>query len=128
MRHTIYYLLSACLVTLLLSCNKEEPQAVSAEFTTNIENNTLGLRDGFTVYTSETEGEFLTYFKGDSEESSWPEGFGTPFDEGTDSLVVSGYGAEGTFTFTVVATSYGNWGETVLQDVHSIDITVAAAE
>ena len=107
------------------SCNKEEPLPVSARFTTSIQNNTLGTKDGFTVYLQEAEGEFLAYFKGGTEETSWGTGYGIPIDAATDSLRISAYGKEGTFTFTVVATSYGNWGETVDQDVQSVNITVS---
>lgn len=123
-----YILLTAVFAALLLtSCNTEDPLPVSAEFTTNIQNNTLATNEGFTVYTSEAEGEFLTYFKGNNEESSWPDGFGRSFEVGTDSVVLSAYGLEGTYTFTLVATSYGDWGETVDQDVQSVEINVVAA-
>jgi hypothetical protein len=115
------------LVLLLMAgpgCNREEPLPVSARFTTNIQNNTLGAKDGFTVYLQEAQGEFLAYFKGATEENSWGTGFGIPIDAATDSLKIAAYGAAGTYTFTLVATSYGNWGETVDQDVRSIEITV----
>ena len=114
----------ALLLLIVPGCNKEEPLPVSAKFTTNIQNNTLGTKKGFTVYLDKTEGEFLAYFKGSTEQNSWGTGYGIPVDPGTDSLSISAYGVEGTFTFTLVATSYGNWGETVEQDVQSIDITV----
>ena len=101
---------------------------VSAEFTTNIQNNTLGTSERFTVYTDQAEGEFLAYFKGDKESTTWDTGYGRTFSMGTDSLVISPYGTEGTYTFTVVATSYGNWGETVNRDVKSMEITVVVEE
>lgn len=105
-------------------CNKENPIPVSARFSTNIQNNTLTTKQGFTVYLEDAEGEFLAYFKGANEENSWGTGYGIPVDASADSLRISAYGVAGTFTFTLVATSYGNWGETVEQDVQSIDIAV----
>lgn len=109
-------------------CNEEAPLPVSATFTTNIQNNTLASNEGFTLYLSETHGEFLTYFKGSNEGNTFGTGYGTSIELGIDSMRISPYGAEGTYSFTLVATSYGNWGETVEQDVQSIDITVVPAE
>lgn len=128
MKNSIICITVVSLFLVLAACNKEEPMPVSAKFTTNIQNNTLAANRGFTVYTSETEGEFLTYFRGSSEESSYGTGYGTSMELGTDSLVFSSYGIEGTYTFSLVAISYGNWGETVIEDVQSIDIAVVAAE
>jgi hypothetical protein len=124
MKNNIYFLTVISLFLVLSACNKEDPLPVSSEFTTNIQNNTLTSREGYTVYTSKAKGEFLTYFKGDKEESSFGTGYGTSLEVGSDSLVLSSYGAEGTYTFTLVAISYGNWGETVLQEETSIEITV----
>ena len=127
MKNRIYILTAISLFLVLSACNTEDPMPVSALFTTNIQNN-LQVGQKFTVYTSESNGEFLTYFKGNSEETSYGTGYGTGMELGTDSLVLSSYVSEGTYTFTLVATSYGNWGETVNQDVQSIDIVVVAAE
>ena len=124
MKSNIFFLTIALLVLVLTGCNKEAPMPVSAKFTTNIQNNTLTTKQAFTVYLADAEGEFLAYFKGATEENSWGTGYGIPIDAATDSLNISAYGVEGTYTFTLVATSYGNWGETVEQDVQSIDITV----
>lgn len=126
MKCNIFVLTILALFLIPYSCNKEEPMPVSAAFTTNIVNGTLTSRQGFSVYTSETEGEFLTYFRGSNEDNSYGTGNGTVMEVGTDSLFISAYGGEGTYTFTLVATSYGNWGTTVAQDVQSIDITVVA--
>ena len=115
-------------MVVLCGCNKEDPLPVSASFTTNIQNNTLAHNQAFTIYLDEAEGEFLAYFKGDRESNTWGAGYGTNIALGTDSLRISAYGVEGTYTFTVVATSYGNWGETVAQDVRSIDINVVTAQ
>ncbi len=77
------------------------------------------------IYLSDATGEFLTYFKGDLEDNTYPTGYGTTLEVGIDSLVLAYYN-EGTYTFTLVATSYGDWGETVAQDVQSVDINVVA--
>jgi len=128
MKNNIFILAVISLFLVLSACNSEDPLPVSAKFTTNIQNNTILTNQRFTVYTSGAEGEFLTYFRGNSEETSYGSGYGTSLEVGSDSLVFSSYGAEGTYTFTLVAISYGDWGETVLQDVQSIDITVVPAE
>ena len=128
MKTRILYLALLGLFMGSTSCNKEKPLPVSAEFTTNIQNNTLKSNEGFTVYLSEACGEFLTYFKGSRESDSYGTGNGRNIELGTDSMNISAYGTVGTYTFTLVATSYGNWGETVDQDVQSVDITVVAAE
>ena len=126
MKSKIYLLAMLTLFLIPYGCNKEDPMPVSASFKTNIVNSTLTTKQGFTVYTSEAKGEFLTYFKGSREDNSYGTGNGTVMEAGTDSLVISSYGIEGTYTFTLVSTSYGNWGTTVAQDVQSIDITVVA--
>lgn len=121
-------ILTIVILMIMQACNKEEPLPVSAKFTTTIQNNTLSVGERFTVYMSETTGEFLTYFKGDKEGTSYVGGFGTSLEVGTDSISLSGYSTEGIYTFTLVATSYGNWGEKMDQDVQSIDITVVSKE
>jgi len=127
MKNNIFILAILALFLLPFSCNKEEPEPVSAAFTTNLQNNTMNAGDRVTFYLEDATGEFLTYFRGDNEENSYGTGYGTTLDVGIDSLVLPYYN-EGSFTFTLVATSYGNWGETVNQDVQSVDITVEAAE
>jgi len=128
MKNKLAFFTLALMGLILSGCNKEVPMPASAKFSTNIQNNTLGTKQPFTVYLEDAEGEFLAYFKGDNEGTSWGTGFGIPVDPGADSLSISAYGIEGTFTFTLVATSYGNWGETVEQDIQSIDIQVVAEE
>ena len=127
MKNNIFILATLALFLLPYSCNKEEPAPVSAAFTTNLQNNTMNAGERVTFYLEDATGEFLTYFRGDNEENSYGTGYGTILDLGIDSLVLPYYN-EGTFTFTLVAISYGNWGETVSQDNQSIDITVEAAE
>jgi len=113
---------------LFTGCNKEEAPETSAAFTTNIQQGTLETGEGFTVYLDQAKGEFLTYFKGDKEGTTYGTGYGRVIGTGTDSLVLSAYGTPGTYTFTLVARSYGNWGSTLVEDVQSIDISVAAPE
>ncbi len=129
----------AAVIMLLVAyaCNKEEPVTPSAEFTTNIENNTLNSGQGFVVYLDQTEGEFLTYFRGHRMSSTYdpndPTREGSAISNDADSVVVAGYpapsvGTDTTYTFTMVASSSGNWAEDYEQDVKSIDINVVAAE
>jgi hypothetical protein len=118
------------LILAAVSCNKEEPLPVSAKFTTSVQNGTLTATQSFTVYTGETTGEFVTYFKGGKVETTYGTGFGVAIEPGIDSVLITPYGwsvqasADTTYTFTIVATSYGDWGETVVQDVQSVDIKV----
>ncbi len=112
---------------ILFGCNKEEPAAVSAAFTTNLVNNTVGVGDPVTVYLQDATGEFLTYFMGLDSTDSYGTGTGKSLETGTDSLVLTYYTA-GKYEFTLVAISYGNWGETVSEARQSLDITVVADE
>ena len=109
-------------------CNKEEAIPPSADFTTNLQNNTLKKGKGFTIYLDNVQGEFLVYFKGATEATTYsatdPTRTGTAFSRDLDSLAISGYSASGDFVFTVVASSSGNWAEDYLQDVKSITIKV----
>jgi hypothetical protein len=120
------------LILAAVSCNKEEPLPVSAKFTTSVQNGTLTATQSFTVYTGETTGEFVTYFKGGKVETTYGTGFGVAIEPGIDSVLITPYGwsvqasADTTYTFTIVATSYGDWGETVAQDVQSVDIKVVS--
>lgn len=121
-------ILVAILAILLIpnSCNKEEPGPTSAAFTTSLQNNTMNAGGSVTFYLEDATGDFLTYFRGTDPANTYGTGYGTTLEQGTDSLSLNYYNA-GTFTFTLVATSYGNWGETILQDVQSVDITVVEA-
>ena len=109
-------------------CNKEDAITPSADFTTNLQNNTLKKSASFTVYLDNVQGEFMVYFKGATDETTYsatdPTRMGTPFSTDLDSLVVPGYSASGDFVFTVVASSSGNWAEDYLQDMKSITIKV----
>ncbi len=119
------YIIPVALAVMILSagCNKEEPRPVSAAFTTSLTDNTSTVGRPVTFYTGDAAGDFLTYFKGDREENTYGTGYGTALEVGTDSFNLI-YNTAGSYTFTLVATSYGNWGETREQDVQSVDITV----
>lgn len=109
-------------------CNKEEAITPSADFSTNLQNNTLKKGASFTLYLDNVQGEFMVYFKGATEATTYsttdPTRTGTPFSTDLDSLVISGYSASGDFVFTVVASSSGNWAEDYLQDIKSVTIKV----
>lgn len=123
-------LLSAIIMLLIVTtaCNKEEAITPSADFTTNITNNTLKKGQGFTLYLDGVDGEFLVYFKGNNEAATYnaddPTRLGTPISNGLDSLAIMGYTTSGEYVFTLVASSSGNWGEDYFQDVKSVTITV----
>lgn len=112
----------------ILGCNKEDPVQPSAEFTTNIQGNTLQRNQGFTVYLDRVQGEFLVYFRGLTEATTFSPTdktrLGTPFSNELDSLVFAGYPNAGEYTFTIVASSSGNWAQDYVQDVKSLTITV----
>ena len=114
-----------------VACNKEEPLTPSANFTTNIQNNTLMAGQGFVVYLDDVQGEFLTYFRGNTFETTYdpndPRKRGTAFSSDLDSLVLPGYSTpDTTFVFTLVASSSGNWAKDYVQDVKSISIAITA--
>jgi hypothetical protein len=112
----------------VLGCVKEDAISPSADFTTNLQNNTVKKGKSFTIYLDNVQGEFLVYFKGATEETTYdsadPTRIGTPFSNDLDSLVIPAYSAIGDFQFTVVASSSGNWAEDYFQDVKSITVKV----
>lgn len=116
------------LAIVLVSCNKEDPITPSAGFTTDIENNTLQVGEGFRVFVEDVTGEFRVYFRGNNLQSTFdaddPTRLGTPFGSDVRSLNIPGYSAAGEYTFTVVASSTGNWAQDFVRDVQSIAITV----
>ncbi len=127
----IFSLIIICAVTVLVSCNKEPLKSPSADFTTNLQNNTIPVKESFVLYLDNVEGEFLTYFKGDKEETIYspdnPRAEGVFItDNEVDSVIVNGYNSEGVFKFTLVAASSGNWGEDYETTTKSVDITVTA--
>lgn len=111
------------IVVFINGCSKDEAQETSAEFTTNITGD-LKTFSSFTVYVQDVKGEFKSYFKGSDSTDTYPYGNGTPISDDLDSLSVSGYSKAGTYSFTVVARSYGELSEKVDQKVKSIQINV----
>ncbi|MDD2380639.1 MAG: hypothetical protein WCY58_09835 [Mariniphaga sp.] len=123
------YILSTLIMLMVaFGCNKEDAITPSADFTTNLQNNTLKKGKPFTIYLDHVQGDFLVYFKGSSEENTYDAGdptrLGTPFSSDLDSLVISAYNSPGEYVFTVVASSSGNWAKDYLQDKKSITINV----
>jgi hypothetical protein len=112
----------------VLGCNKEEAITPSADFTTNLQDNILKRGKTFTIYLNNVQGEFLVYFKGATEETTYdsndPTRLGTPFSTDLDSLVIPAYNSAGDYIFTVVASSSGNWAKDYFQDIKSITIKV----
>lgn len=116
------------LLFFVFGCTQEDAITPSADFTTNLQNNTVVKGKGFTIYLDKVQGEFLVYFNGANETTTYsatdPTRTGTPFSTGLDSLVIPSYSASGDFVFTVVASSSGNWAKDYLQDVKSVTIKV----
>lgn len=116
------------MLVVTLACNKEEALKPSADFTTNIQGNALPVNQGFTVYLDKVQGEFLVYFRGLTEATTYSptdaRRQGTPFTADVDSLSIGGYSAPGEYVFTIVASSSGNWSKDYEQDVKSITINV----
>jgi hypothetical protein len=112
----------------LAACNKEPATQPSAEFTTNLNNNTITTGTPFVVYTNKIVGEWAVYFRGADSVTTYSVDFyraeGVNIDLGLDSISVSGYNLAGEYPFTVVASISGNWAEDYLQDVKSITISV----
>lgn len=110
------------------SCTKEPAEKPSAKFTTSIENNTIAKGAKFWLYLDQTNGEFITYFKGDAPKRTYTKDnytiTGSSVDIALDSVEVSGYGITGEFTFTLLAISYGEWGGERLEAADSIRIKV----
>lgn len=116
------------LLTLSFGCNKEEALKPSADFRTNLQNNTAKAGRSFTVYLDKVQGEFLVYFRGVTEQTTYSPTDGSrqgvSFSASLDSLVIPSYNSPGQYVFTMVASSTGNWAKDYLQDVKSITITV----
>jgi len=110
------------------ACQKEPAETPSAKFTTNIVNNTISKGAKFMLYLDQTDGEFITYFKGDAPKRTYNKDdytiTGSYVDPELDSVEVAGYGVVGEYTFTVLAITYGNWSGERLEAVDSIRITV----
>lgn len=130
MERTLFLIAVVALMVFFNACNKEDAIKPSADFTTNIENNTLMAGEQFTVYLDNVQGEFLVYFRGHTLQNTYdpndPTRRGTPFAAERDSLIIPGYipSADTVYVFTIVASSSGNWGNDYLQDVKSISVNV----
>jgi hypothetical protein len=118
------------IIVLLVACNKEPAITPSANFTTSLNNNTVAAGQPFTLYLKDVTGEWAVYFKGDDPSTTFDPEFyraeGVNIDLGLDSIVVGGYNIAGTYPFTVVASSSGNWAEEYLQDIKTITLNVTA--
>jgi hypothetical protein len=149
----IIFIVSIVSLLGLFSCEEEVPIEPSANFTTNIKNNTLETGENFVVYLDNVDGEFATYFRGEGESVFIPDDvpagglinglfgagesvnseapltlYGTPIEDvSLDSIVVNGYREVGVYTFTLWTGTYYNGGEDVEEDIKSIDITVVEA-
>jgi len=116
------------IIVFLAACNKEPAMKPSADFTTNLNNNTIQTRTPFVIYTDKIVGEWAVYFRGADSISTYSKDFygaqGVSIDLELDSITVRQYNVAGEYSLTVVASSSGNWGEEYLQDVKTITITV----
>jgi hypothetical protein len=121
-------LLIPVILLAIWACTKEPAKQPSAKFTTNIVNNTIAKGTRFMLYLDQTDGEFITYFKGDAPKRTYDKNdytkSGTYVDPALDSLEIAPYGVVGEYTFTVLAISYGEWAGEQLEAVDSIRITV----
>jgi hypothetical protein len=112
----------------VLSCQKEPAIAPTAHIRTNLVDNTVAKKIRFRLYLDQSSGDFITYFKGDTPKKTYNKDdltvTGVIVDENADSIDIAAYTVAGTYTFTLVAKSYGSWGDEELQAVDSIKITV----
>jgi len=124
----VFFMMMACMLMVLASCNKEEGIEPSADFTTDIQNNTLTVGQGFKVHLDNVQGEFLVYFRGLTEATTYSatdgRRQGTPFSRDLELLEIPGYASAGQYIFTIIASSSSNWAKDYRQDVKSITITV----
>jgi hypothetical protein len=109
------------------NCTKEEADAPYAKIHTNLVNNTIAKSAKFSLYLDQTHGEFITYFKGDAPKRTYTKGdytiAGSSIPADADSVEIS-YGVVGQYTLTLLARSYGNWGDEELTAIDSVRITV----
>ena len=121
------FLIIPILLTAFFGCQKEPAEKPTAKIRTNLVDNTVAKQKKFTLYLDQTHGDFITYFKGETPKKTYrkddPSVSGTAI-EAKDSVQVNSYPLAGTFTFTLLAVSYGNWGGERLEAVDSITITV----
>ena len=112
----------------VLSCQKEPAPAPSAKIHTSLVHDSVAKLAKFWLYLDKTNGEFITYYKGDGPKKTYSaDNFtatGIIVDENVDSVEIAGYGIVGQYTFTLLARSFGNWGDEERQAIDSTRITV----
>ena len=113
-------------IIIIVGCNKEPAIDASAEFSLNRTN--LEVRESFVLFADKIEGEWAVYLKGSDSTTTYSKDFyraiGTPIDLDLDSISIPAYNFAGEYSFTVVASSSGNWAEDYLQDVKTVTVTV----
>ena len=113
-------------IIIIVGCNKEPAIDASAEFSLNKTN--LEVRESFVLFADKIEGEWAVYLKGNDSTTTYSKDFyraiGTPIDLDLDSISIPAYNFAGEYSFTVVASSSGNWAEDYLQDVKTVTVTV----
>lgn len=120
-------LLIPLIILTLWNCTKEDAEPPTAKIHTNLVNNTIAKQAKFSLYLDQTHGEFITYFKGDAPKRTYTKGdytiAGSSIAADADSVEIS-YGIVGQYTLTLLARSYGNWGDEELTAIDSVRITV----
>lgn len=99
----------------MVACNQEPAIQSDASFT--IENSDSIFAGSAIQMVFEGQGEFVTVYSGDSKRI-----YGDPESKGirlTKETYGFTYSSQGEYEFTVVASSYGNWGEEEIVDVKS---------
>ena len=116
------------LMVFFAACVEEEAVTPSADFTTNLDGNTLQTGETFTVYLNNVKGDFVTYFKGDDSTTTFSPDFygaeGVIVDMDVDSVVIPAYRDPGSVTFTLYAASSGNWAEDYEYDYKSLNLEI----
>jgi hypothetical protein len=121
-------IIAVLIIGLTASCVQEPAIESSADFSTNLQGNTLTTGSDLVVNLENTKGEFITYFDGKSDETTYApdnyqaEGVDISDMEG-DSLTIT-YSSPDSIKFTVVASSSGNWAEDFNRDVKSVEFIV----
>lgn len=125
MKFMFKILIALIAVVSLTSCSEEDPIEVNPEFTLSFE------RDGNTTALAGTpfyvilkgSGEFVTLYDGNAGKVYGEEkATGTDFNL-ADSMMVT-YSTAGTYKLTVVSTSSGDYGKTILRKEKTVDIKV----
>lgn len=108
-------------------CTKEEALEPRAEFTLSITDNVGYVMEDIVMRLQNAQGEFLTYYTGDLPNRIYhPDSnlvVGTAIDQSVDSVIFK-YRDPGTFQFTLLAASSGNWTEDYVTDTKTVEITI----